>query len=511
MRNYKTYKKLFLVIFWGILSILFYPHFALTDDKAIDDHRKENGVFSLEIGVHGNGEAVISGNGTYKNGEVVSLYAKPSSGWVFKSWDGDVEPEKRSNKNIYITVDTNKKIILIFNPDKKQPEHVRPQFRYDSVYTGLSKYEGPKTVRKAWGFPVKDIIDGTPAIDRNGNIYFGAADNDKNVYKLNGKTGEMMWSFQTGKAVFSSPALDNNLTVYIGGLDKHFYAINGFTGKLIWDIEAPAGIYSSPFLSKDEKTVYFGCSRKDHSNDPAMDVNRIYALSTVSGLIVWQKDFQFKFNHKLYSEWGEFLSCLIISDDRKILYASNPNGIVYALDSDTGNEIWKFDMGATTWCSPGLGPDGILYVGSFNHMFYALDGLTGQLKWKFQAGKEFVSSPAIDAKGNVFCGNHDGNVYAFNSKTGEILWAFQTGLKVEACPLIDKEGRLYVGSKNGILYALNTADGTLIWKYDCHENDIDKHITIYGSVAIGLEKFIYVGIASQRTASKMIAFKPLSK
>jgi outer membrane protein assembly factor BamB len=500
----KSAEKVLLLLVCGILVILSYPQLCLTDDQAVN----ETSHYNIVIGVHGNGEAIISGNGVYKQGEIVILQARPASGWVFKSWEGDVESSDHDKDKTSIGINSDKKIIAIFNPEKEQPEHIKPQFRYDSLHTGLSRYEGPGEAIKAWEFPVNDIIDGTPAIDRDGNIYFGVADKHGTIYKLNGKTGYKMLSFQAGEPIFSSPALDSNLTIYIGGLGCHFYAINGFNGKLVWDFETPEGVYSSPCLSKDEKIVFFGCSRKDDNNDPTKNVDKIYALSTATGHIVWQKDFQLKLKHKTYYEWGEFLSSLILNKDKKILYVSNTNGIVYALDPNTGVKIWKFDMGATTWCSPGLGPDGTVYVGESKHYLFALDGFTGALKWKFRAGKSFVSSPAIDSNGNVYCGNHDGNVYALNGKTGEKIWSYQTGMKVEACPVIDNAGRLYVGSKNGILFALNTIDGSLIWSYDCHENETDKHITIYGSVSIGLDRHIYVGTASHGATNKMMAFGP---
>ena len=62
----------------------------------------------------------------------------------------------------------------------------------------------------------------SPAIDKNGNIYFGSADN--NIYSVN-KKGALQWTYTTQDEVNSSPAIGSNGLLYIGSFDGYLYAI----------------------------------------------------------------------------------------------------------------------------------------------------------------------------------------------------------------------------------------------------------------------------------------------
>ncbi len=89
---------------------------------------------------------------------------------------------------------------------------------------------------------------------------------------------------------------------------------------------------------------------------------------------------------------------------------------VYAFDppsSGQGNatQRWRFPTGLVLG-SPAVGGDGTVFVGSTDGNFYAIDGQSGQLKWKFNVGQPVNSSPAIGSDGTVYFAADDGNLYA---------------------------------------------------------------------------------------------------
>ena len=75
---------------------------------------------------------------------------------------------------------------------------------------------------------------------------------------------------------------------------------------------------------------------------------------------------------------------------------------LYAVNPQTGEEIWNFDAGNV---SPAIGGDGTVYACGGGGLF-ALDGFTGRKKWEFAGGH---SPPALGLNGKVYVGSFYGN------------------------------------------------------------------------------------------------------
>jgi outer membrane protein assembly factor BamB len=54
---------------------------------------------------------------------------------------------------------------------------------------------------------------------------------------------------------------------------------------------------------------------------------------------------------------------------------------------------------------------GMVYFGGLDRFFYALDSQTGEENWRFEAEGMIESSPLI-ANGMVYFGSQDGHLYA---------------------------------------------------------------------------------------------------
>ena len=64
-----------------------------------------------------------------------------------------------------------------------------------------------------------------------------------------------------------------------------------------------------------------------------------------------------------------------------VIYFGGDDGNVYAVDAETGRQIWKRATNGPVPATPAI-VDGTLYIGSYDGKFYALDARTGALKWK---------------------------------------------------------------------------------------------------------------------------------
>jgi outer membrane protein assembly factor BamB len=83
------------------------------------------------------------------------------------------------------------------------------------------------------------------------------------------------------------------------------------------------------------------------------------------------------------------------------VYAAGYNGVVYAIDARTGNELWKHNTGSAIAGGVAMG-NGTLFVGTSQGLLYALDAnataAEGALREgfePFQAGDKIWSTPSV--------------------------------------------------------------------------------------------------------------------
>jgi outer membrane protein assembly factor BamB len=284
-------------------------------------------------------------------------------------------------------------------------------------------------------------------------------------YYTNTNPGLIKWTFRSWRDCCTSPAIDSDGVIYIGvGTsqidDGILYAINP-DGSKKWEFEIYAEpIRSSPALSKDEKTIYFGC-----------DNGKLYAVSTYFGSLKWT----FK------TERGISSSPVVSSDGT--IYVGSKDHYLYAIEP-SGDLKWKFDVCDEVYSSPAIGYDGTIYVGSYGKNLTAINS-DGALKWKFLTLGRVSSSPAIGSDGTIYFGSEDNILYAVNSD-GFLKWEFLTGDDIIwSSPAIGSDGTIYVGSYDDCLYAVDPY-GSLKWKYKT-----DNYIK--SSPAVSADDFIYIG------------------
>jgi outer membrane protein assembly factor BamB len=156
----------------------------------------------------------------------------------------------------------------------------------------------------------------------------------------------------------------------------------------------------------------------------------------------------------------------------QLLYVSAIDGFLYALDKETGAEVWRQPQGQGQDPSPLVGAPAldesrtVVVVGSEDHNLYAYNAMTGApLPWSpFTAGDKIWSTPII-RNGTVYFGSHDHNIYAVDLASGQEKWHFATEGAVVAQPLLF-QNMVIIGSFDRKLYALNAEDGTLQWEFE---------------------------------------------
>mgnify|MGYP005851367429 CR=1 FL=1 len=168
---------------------------------------------------------------------------------------------------------------------------------------------------------------------------------------------------------------------------------------------------------------------------------------------------------------SRFIGGTVIGD--RYVYAGTVDGVMHALDRETGTEVWTFSSGRDIWSTPLLDGD-TLYFTSLDRHLYALDAATGNLKWQFPPAGEtadppvgpIVGTPTL-TDGLLVFGSFNNTVYAINAQTQQVQWTYQTTNWVWSSPVFDEAtGLLIGGDLDGRVFALDPETGSAVWTFN---------------------------------------------
>jgi outer membrane protein assembly factor BamB len=146
-----------------------------------------------------------------------------------------------------------------------------------------------------------------------------------------------------------------------------------------------------------------------------------------------------------------------------ILFRANPQRTgVYSFPAiRTQPQVqWQAKI-SNTWLMPPLLAEGILYTGSGDGVLYAVDADTGEQLWS-QAGFGQLESTGAITGDTIITAGYNQTVKAMDRTTGDERWSYKTGYGVQGAPLI-VEDRVYIATDREV-YALDVESGQLVWK-----------------------------------------------
>jgi len=168
------------------------------------------------------------------------------------------------------------------------------------------------------------------------------------------------------------------------------------------------------------------------------------------------------------------------------VFAASRDGIVVALDPETGKQIWEQDFAnyenysfkkAMLWYSNRAVSAKIagglsvayesVFFGTENGYVYALEEATGKVKWKVGVKGEVISAPAVDA-GIVLVNTTSGHLIALNPETGEQKWVTESdvpplSLRGVSAPAAESGGAI-IGTPSGKLQVSIIETGMVAWE-----------------------------------------------
>lgn len=155
------------------------------------------------------------------------------------------------------------------------------------------------------------------------------------------------------------------------------------------------------------------------------------------------------------------------------VFVSTAAGL-YALDAQTGSEIWRFNTAMPLGHSPTL-DNTLIFVGGSDGRVYALNADTGQLVWEFDEAKAGYSSNPLVLDNSVLIGSRDGRFYSISRSVGSLQWVYPPLGQEPLGPIMFspayKNGKVYFASNNNRAYALETENGQLVWESEILPGD----------------------------------------
>jgi outer membrane protein assembly factor BamB len=156
--------------------------------------------------------------------------------------------------------------------------------------------------------------------------------------------------------------------------------------------------------------------------------------------------------------WGE-----PVLEDGKLLVTSL-DGDMYAIDPETGAEIWRFESDQGLVSTPVVAGDLVLASG-FGSTLYGVDLADGSERWVFKAEHWIWGKAAID--GDIaYVGDFDGIVHAIELDSGTEIWSLALEHSALRASPVLSAGTLVISSDAGWLVGVDVATRAVAWQRD---------------------------------------------
>ncbi|MCC5834747.1 MAG: PQQ-binding-like beta-propeller repeat protein [Opitutales bacterium] len=288
-----------------------------------------------------------------------------------------------------------------------------------------------------WGSPFEPdgMVDKSPAYS-NGRVFVTTAGSDStSLHAINAETGAELWTeADLGSSSLTAPIVVGN-TVYVGSDDGYLDAFDAEDGSLLWSFEAGAAVHSTPAFS--DGVIYVG------SDDG------VFAVDALSGEAIWSEDYSFI---RAPIAFGQHF---IDGSPRSQLYLAGMDGMLTALDAETGDFLWEYDTGAMIHGSPAVISNEV-YVANNDGKVYKLAVADGAMEWSFafEADGAIIGSP-VYANSRIHFATTEGTVYAVPGFIDEpaALWTYDLGGAVRSSMVMYDEA-IFVGDDDARFHAL---------------------------------------------------------
>ncbi len=298
-----------------------------------------------------------------------------------------------------------------------------------------------------WTFaPPEGVWDRAYASDGK-RVFVGVK--DKSIAALDVSNGKLLWQVDLGINVQVPPLVSEGIvyasTTFVGPELKpdvdgraKLFALAAKTGKEIWVFESDNYILQTPNVNGD--ALYLGGNFYDPTPIDEGGHTRIYALNLATGSPRWTYESEDGFPKRLYATEQTLVF---------VGYQDFMNGV----DIATGELHWRFDTG--NWTPSFLGAGDVVYFSSANTLVFALDANTGESIWQFNIPEgtfNYLLDAPILLDGNLYFLTQQGDFFALDASNGQLLWQAATEVSAARTSPAIGNGWLVIGDIEGRVF-----------------------------------------------------------
>jgi outer membrane protein assembly factor BamB len=166
--------------------------------------------------------------------------------------------------------------------------------------------------------------------------------------------------------------------------------------------------------------------------------------------------------YRLFTDEGLMAGVQLIIAHGKV-FVGTMAGILHAIDSDTGKDLWRFKTGGAILHTCAVAENKVFFCNAEGKI-YAVSAGDGRLLWSFRTRLAFWNSPLV-SDGVVVVGSRQGRLYAIDADTGKIKWQEAVNGPLLSSPALDVDtGRVYIACEDMHVYAFDFSDGKMLWR-----------------------------------------------
>lgn len=334
-----------------------------------------------------------------------------------------------------------------------------------------------------------------------GNVYYtvgGPAD----VIALSAADGSELWKTNIrgikGEGITIAPSVyDNRVYVstipgttesfYSGGERGMIVSLDATSGEVVWYfdtttdnlwgnavVNSGGGLWHPPSFD-EEGNIYAGTGNaapypgtEEFPSSTSRTGDNDYANTTLKidpefGSLIWYNNIK---PFDLFDLDNHLTPALADADGKKVAIQSGKHGVVVSLDRETGEELWRTEVGQHENDNLEEIPEG--------EQVSVLPGTLGGVETPLAVANGKVFAPVFNMA-SVYSGTAmdpssmdiskaTGQLVCLDIVTGEILWdvAEPTGSLAGATVVNDV---VFTGCLDGLVRAYNVEDGSLLWTY----------------------------------------------
>lgn len=274
------------------------------------------------------------------------------------------------------------------------------------------------------------------------------------------------WKVDVDYTGFSSPVIWNDQIFITAGDENNLYILcyDISTGDLKWKYKTSTGdirhlrdLFSEPGFA---------------SPTPSVDSERVYAIyatglvvavETDSGKEVWRKQLP-----RPQIPYGHASSLLVLGNHLIVQYDMTNNQTVYALNTDNGKEIWTYSRQSDeSWASPSLiFHNNKIIVGLITcSTVENVDFFTGEPLWIRNIMSGEVASAVSFSNDILLLASEFAFAAGLNIKTGETIWKNYDVYLPDVSSPVALDNLFIITTSGGDIVCLDNRNGELLWEH----------------------------------------------